>query len=78
MEIGHHTNSSGSISPTISKQVRKFFPGMGWFGGNIYGIRQDNNENIYEILFEDGNTEKWSQDEYDNNAADACITIGDI
>ena len=35
MEVGHQTCSSRSISPTISKQVRKFFPGMGWFTGEI-------------------------------------------
>ena len=51
MEVGHQTNSSGSTSPTISKRVRKLFPGMGWFGGDIDGIRQDNDGNIYEILF---------------------------
>ena len=58
MEVGHQTNISGSTSPTISERVRKLFPGIGWFAGNIYGIKQKNDDNIYEILFEDGNTEE--------------------
>ena len=78
MEVGHQSDSYGSTSPTIYGQVSKFFPGMGWFGGNIDGIRQDNNGNIYEILFEDGDTEEWRQDEYDKNSKNACIPIGDI
>ena len=78
MDFFHQTNSSGYTSPTISEQVRKFFPSTGWFGGNIGGIRQGNNGNIYEILFEDGNNEEWHKDEYDNNAANACIPIGNI
>ena len=51
---------------------------MGWFSGNIDGIRKDDDGNIYEILFEDGNTEEWCQDKYDKNAADACIPIVDV
>ena len=78
MDIGHLTDSSGSTLPTISERVCKIFPGMGWFGGNIDGIRQDDNGNIYDILFEDGDTEEWLQDEYDNNTANACICIGNI
>ena len=62
VEIGHQTNSSESTLPTISERVRKFFPGMGWFGGNIDRIKQDDDVNIYDILFEDGNTEEWRQD----------------
>ena len=50
---------------------------MGWFAVNIDGISQDNDGNIYEILFEDGNTEEWSQEKYDNNSANSCIPIGD-
>ena len=61
MEVGHQTDSSGYTSPTISEQVRKFFPGMGWFSGNIDVIRQDDDGNIYEVLFEDGDTEEWRQ-----------------
>ena len=49
MDFFHQTNSSGYTSPTISEQVRKFFPSTGWFGGNIGGIRQGNNGNIYDI-----------------------------
>ena len=56
VEFGHQTNSSGSTSPTITEQFRKLFPGMGWFAGNIYGIRQDGYGNIYDILFEYGDT----------------------
>ena len=51
---------------------------MGWFRGNIDGIRQNNDGNIYEILFEDGDTEEWHKKEYDKNADDACIPIGNI
>ena len=51
---------------------------MGWFGGNIDGNRQDKDDNIYEILFEYVDTEEWRQDEYDNNAADECIPVGNI
>ena len=57
VEVGHHTNSSGSTSTTISERFRKLFPGMGWFGGNIHGIRQDDDGNIYDTLFKDGDTE---------------------
>ena len=78
VEVGHHTDSYGSKSPTIPGQVCKFFPGMGCFGGNIDGIRKDNDDNIYEILFEDGDKEERHQEEYDKNAADACMAIGDI
>ena len=51
---------------------------MGWFAGNIDGIRQEEDGNIYDILFEDGDTEEWRQDKYDKNADDAFILIGDI
>ena len=51
---------------------------MGWFAGNIDGIRQGDDGNIYDILFEDVNTEEWSQYEYDKNAIDECIPIGNI
>ena len=78
MEVGHQTGSSGSISSTVSERVRKLFPGMGWFGGNIYGIRQDNNGNIYEILFEDDDNEPFRQDEYDKNTTNEFIRIGNI
>ena len=61
VEVGQQTNISGSTSPTISERVRKFFPGMGWFAGNIYGIRQDDYGNIYEISFKDIYTEEWRQ-----------------
>ena len=57
-EFGNQTDSSGSISPTIPKLVRKLFPSMGWFGGNIDGIRQDDDGNIYDVLFEGGDTEE--------------------
>ena len=50
---------------------------MGWFAGNTDGIRQDDDGNIYEILFKDGDTKEWRQDEYDKNTANACIPIGD-
>ena len=46
---------------------------MVWFAGNIYGIRQDDDGNIYEILFKYGDTEEWRQDENYKNTADACI-----
>ena len=49
---------------------------MGCFSGNIYGIMQDNDGNIYDILFEDGDTEEWRQEKYDNNSADECISTG--
>ena len=48
---------------------------MGWFAGNIDEIRQDDDGNIYEILFEDGDNEEWCQDEYDNNASYKYILI---
>ena len=51
---------------------------MVWFGGNIDGISQDNDGNIYEILFEDGDNKELRQGEYDKNAADACIPIGNV
>ena len=51
---------------------------FGWFAGNIYGIRQEGDGNIYYTLFEYGDTEEWRQDKCDNNAADACIPIGDV
>ena len=51
---------------------------MGWFGDKIYGIRQDNNCNIYDILFEDDDNEQLRQDEYDKNNTNACIRIGNI
>ena len=57
VEVFRQNDSSRYTSPTISKRFCKFFPGMGWFGGNIGGIRQDKDGNIYEILFEDGDTE---------------------
>ena len=56
MEVFHQTDSSVSTSPTISERVCKLFPVMGYFAGNIDGIRQDNDDNIYETLFEDGDT----------------------
>ena len=56
MEVVRQTDSSWSTSSTVSERVRKSIPGMGWFGGNIDGIRQDNSGNIYDILFEYGNT----------------------
>ena len=62
MEVGQQTGSSRSTSPTISEQVRKFFPGTGWLSGKIYGSRQDNDGNLYEILFQYGDTEEWRQD----------------
>ena len=31
-----------------------------------------------KFLFEDGNTEEWSQDEYDKNSSSACIPIDNI
>ena len=55
VEVVHKTNISGSTSPNISGRVRKLFPSMGQFSGKIYGISQDDDGNIYEILFEDGN-----------------------
>ena len=76
VEVVHKTDSSGSTSPTISKIFRKLFPGMGLFAGNIDGIRQNDDGNIYEILLKDGNTEEWRQDKYYNNTADACIPTG--
>ena len=51
---------------------------MGYFAGNIDGIRQDNDDNIYNILFEDGDTEEWIQDKYDKNAVNACIPISNF
>ena len=56
MEVDHHTNSSWSAPPNISEQVRKLFPGMGWFVGNTDRISQDDYGNIYDILFKDGDT----------------------
>ena len=76
VKVGQQTDSSGSTSPTISDHVCKLFPGMGWFAGNIDGTRLEDNENIYEILFEDGDTEEWRKYEYANNSANACIPIG--
>ena len=64
VEVGHQNNIFGSTLTTISKRVRKFFPGIGCFGVNIDRIRQDNDGNIYEILFGDGNTEEWRQEKY--------------
>ena len=58
VEVDHQTNISGSTPPSISEQVRRLFPGMGWFSGNTDGIRQDDDVNIYEILFKDGNTKE--------------------
>ena len=78
MEVGHHTYGSRSKSPTISKRVNKFFPGMGCFAGNIDGTRQDDNGNTYEILFEDGDTEEWRQEKYDKNVANSCIPTGKV
>ena len=78
MEVGHLTDSFGSTPPTISERGRKLFPGMGWFAGNIDRIRQDDDGNIYEVLFKDGYTEEWRQEEYYKNAADTCIPIGDV
>ena len=78
VEVGHQTDISGSTLPTISERVCKLFPSMGQFEGNIDGIRQDDNGNIYDILFEDGDTEECSQDKYDNNTANACICISNI
>ena len=78
VEVGHHTDSYGSKSPTTTGRVCKLFPGMGCFGNNIDGIGQDNDDNIYEILFKDGDKEERHQDEYDKNDADACMTTGDI
>ena len=49
VEIGHQSDNSGSTSLTISERVRKFFPGMRWFGGNIDVIRKDDDGNIYVI-----------------------------
>ena len=57
VEVGHQTDSSGSTSPTITERIRKFFPGMGWFGGDIDGIRQDGDGSVYDILFKDVDTE---------------------
>ena len=57
VKVGHQTDSSGSTSQTISKQVRKFFPSMVWFRGNIDVIRQEKYGNIYDILFKYGDTE---------------------
>ena len=51
---------------------------MGFFAGNIDGIRQDINVNIYEILFKDGGTEEWCQEKYDNNYSNACIPSGNV
>ena len=59
VEVGQKTDISGYTSSTISARVHKFFPGMGWFAGNIGGIRQDNDRNIDDILFKDDDTEKW-------------------
>ena len=78
MEVENHTNSSGSTSPTLSKRVCKFFPGLRWFAGKIDGIRRDKDGNIYDILSEDNNTEEWLQDKYNNNAAYACIPIVNV
>ena len=58
VEVGHKTDSSVSTSLTISERVCKLFLGMSWFAGNIDGIRQADDGNIYEILFEDGDTEE--------------------
>ena len=49
-EVGHQADSYRFTSISISKRVHKFFPGMGWFSGSIYGIRHDKNSNIYEIF----------------------------
>ena len=73
MEVGYHADSSWSTSPTISERVCKFLPGMIWFAGNIDGIRKDGDGNIYDILFEYGDTEEWRQDKYDKNDTNVCI-----
>ena len=78
VQVGHQTDSSGSTSPTISEQVSKFFPIKGCLSGNIDGIRQDDNGNIYKVLFADDNTEEWRQEKYDKNAAYAHIPISDV
>ena len=64
VEVFHQSDSYRSTSPTISKQVRKLFPGMGWFSDKIDDIRQEDNGNTYEILFKDGGTEEWRQGKY--------------
>ena len=78
VEVGHKTDISVSTSLTISERVCKLFLGMSWFAGNIDGIRQADDGNIYDILFEDGDTEEWCQDKYNKNDANACITIDDV
>ena len=57
LEVGHQTDRYVSTSPTISEWVRKFLHVMEWFAGNIDGIIQDKDGNIYDVLFKYGDTE---------------------
>ena len=56
----------------------EFLPLHGIFPGNVDGNKQEDDGNIYDILFEYVHTEEWCQDKYDNNATNTYTRIGDI
>lgn len=58
-------NESNDNSDQVNQtNIRKLFPRIGWFEGNIIINSKENNCNIYEIKFEDGDDDTCNQEEY--------------
>lgn len=68
-----------TITANVDSIVSKFFTGNGQFGGKVTEVSTDDTgSSTYIILFDDGDEEEWSQDDYNQHAKEVSINIGEV
>ena len=77
-------DKSQSLSDTATSKskplrVSKFFPFLGWFSGTVKSFSEEvGGGKSYTILFEDGEYEEWSEEEWAQHKEEETITVGDV
>jgi hypothetical protein len=63
--------------PYVGMKVIRFFPKNGWYYGSVSEI-VELPKKMYKVIFKDGETDEWTEDEYAIIKAESKVVIGDV